>query len=182
MPAQGGTPLPGAAHGERGQGREEEISHFVCSFHDITQEKETARHIERLAYYDDLCDLYNRRSLTDIMQRTLQDPEWPVGALLLLDLDNFKSINDSLGHACGDLLLQAVVVRLKSLPQENLVLARTSGDEFALLFTALGQGYITAKILAEHFARELMGLFRAPSTSAITSCTAAPRGDQPLQR
>ncbi|QJT28153.1 EAL domain-containing protein [Aeromonas media] len=141
---------------------EDEISHFVCSFHDITQEKEAARHIERLAYYDDLCDLYNRRSLNDIMQRTLALPSGQWGALLLLDLDNFKSINDSLGHACGDLLLQAVVVRLKSLPQENLVLARTSGDEFALLFTALGQGYITAKILAEHFARELMGIFRLP--------------------
>lgn len=141
---------------------EDEISHFVCSFHDITQEKEAARHIERLAYYDDLCDLYNRRSLNDIMQRTLQTPNGQWGALLLLDLDNFKSINDSLGHACGDLLLQAVVVRLKSLPQENLVLARTSGDEFALLFTALGQGYITAKILAEHFARELMSIFRLP--------------------
>ncbi|WP_439841903.1 sensor domain-containing phosphodiesterase [Aeromonas taiwanensis] len=140
----------------------QEFSHFVCSFHDITQEKEAARYIERLAYYDDLCDLYNRRSLTDIMQRTLQAPNGQWGALLLLDLDNFKSINDSLGHASGDLLLQAVVVRLKSLPQENLVLARTSGDEFALLFTALGQGYVTAKILAEHFARELMGLFRAP--------------------
>lgn len=141
---------------------EDEISHFVCSFHDITQEKEAARHIERLAYYDDLCDLYNRRSLNDIMQRTLALPSGQWGALLLLDLDNFKSINDSLGNACGDLLLQAVVVRLKSLPQENLVLARTSGDEFALLFTALGQGYITAKILAEHFARELMGIFRLP--------------------
>ncbi|NEX80669.1 sensor domain-containing phosphodiesterase [Aeromonas rivipollensis] len=141
---------------------EDEISHFVCSFHDITQERETARHIERLAYYDDLCDLYNRRSLNDIMQRTLAIPNGQWGALLLLDLDNFKSINDSLGHACGDLLLQAVVVRLKSLPQENLVLARTSGDEFALLFTALGQGYVTAKILAEHFARELMSIFRLP--------------------
>lgn len=141
---------------------EGEISHFVCSFHDITQEREAARHIERLAYYDDLCDLYNRRSLNDIMQRTLAIPNGQWGALLLLDLDNFKSINDSLGHACGDLLLQAVVVRLKSLPQENLVLARTSGDEFALLFTALGQGYVTAKILAEHFARELMSIFRLP--------------------
>lgn len=139
-----------------------EISHFVCSFHDITSEKEAARHIERLAYYDDLSDLYNRRSLNDIMLRTLQSPSGQWGALLLLDLDNFKSINDSLGHACGDLLLQAVVARLKSLPQENLVLARTSGDEFALLFTALGQGYVTAKILAEHFARELMGIFRNP--------------------
>jgi diguanylate cyclase (GGDEF)-like protein/PAS domain S-box-containing protein len=139
-----------------------EISHFVCSFYDITEEKETARHIEQLAYYDDLSGLYNRRSLNDIMQRTLLAPSGQWGALLLLDLDNFKSVNDSLGHACGDLLLQAVVVRLKSLPQENLVLARTSGDEFALLFTALGQGYVTAKILAEHFARELMGMFRNP--------------------
>lgn len=141
---------------------QDEISHFVCSFHDISSEKAAAHHIERLAYYDDLCDLYNRRSLNDIMQRTLQNPTGQWGALLLLDLDNFKSVNDSLGHASGDLLLQAVVVRLKSLPQENLVLARTSGDEFALLFTALGQGYVTAKILAEHFARELMGMFRTP--------------------
>lgn len=139
-----------------------EISHFVCSFYDITQEKDAARHIEQLAYYDDLSGLYNRRSLNDIMQRTLLAPSGQWGALLLLDLDNFKSVNDSLGHACGDLLLQAVVERLKSLPQEDLVLARTSGDEFALLFTALGQGYVTAKILAEHFARELMGMFRNP--------------------
>ncbi|MFA7833400.1 EAL domain-containing protein [Aeromonas dhakensis] len=139
-----------------------ELSHYVCSFYDITQEKEAARHIEQLAYYDDLCGLYNRRSLNDIMQRTLQDASGQWGALLLVDLDNFKSINDSLGHACGDLLLQAVVERLKTLPQDNLVLARISGDEFALLFSALGQGYVTAKILAEHFARELMGLFRIP--------------------
>ena len=60
---------------------EDEISHFVCSFHDITQERETARHIERLAYYDDLCDLYNRRSLNDIMQRTLANPERAVGGI-----------------------------------------------------------------------------------------------------
>ncbi len=139
-----------------------EISHYVCSFYDISKEKEAARHIEQLAYYDDLCGLYNRRSLNDIMQRTLQEASGQWGALLLVDLDNFKSINDSLGHACGDLLLQAVVERLKGLPQDNLVLARISGDEFALLFTALGQGYVTAKILAEHFARELMGLFRIP--------------------
>ncbi|MFA7258372.1 MAG: EAL domain-containing protein, partial [Aeromonas bestiarum] len=139
-----------------------EFSHYVCSFYDITKEKDAARHIEQLAYYDDLCGLYNRRSLNDIMQRTLQAPSGQWGALLLVDLDNFKSINDSLGHACGDLLLQAVVERLKGLPQDNLVLARISGDEFALLFTALGQGYVTAKILAEHFARELMGLFRTP--------------------
>ncbi len=72
-----------------------EISHYVCSFYDISKEKEAARHIEQLAYYDDLCGLYNRRSLNDIMQRTLQEASGQWGALLLVDLDNFKSINDS---------------------------------------------------------------------------------------
>ncbi|MEL3926008.1 EAL domain-containing protein [Aeromonas enteropelogenes] len=142
-----------------GQG---EISHFICSFYDITQEKEAARHIEQLAYYDDLSGLYNRRSLNDALQRTLGESSGQWGALLLVDLDNFKSINDSLGHACGDQLLQAVVRRFRELPQDNLIQARISGDEFALLFTQLGQGEVTAKILAEHFARELMGLFRTP--------------------
>lgn len=139
-----------------------ELSHFICSFYDITQEKEAARHIEQLAYYDELCGLRNRRSLNTILQQTLSEPSGQWGALLLLDLDNFKSINDSLGHACGDQLLQAVVLRFQDLPQDNLVQARISGDEFALLFTQLGQGEVTAKILAEHFARELMGLFRTP--------------------
>ncbi|MFB2904212.1 EAL domain-containing protein [Aeromonas jandaei] len=139
-----------------------ELSHFICSFYDITEEKEAARHIEQLAYYDDLCGLHNRRSLNTILQRTLETSDGQWGALLLVDLDNFKSINDSLGHACGDLLLQAVVHRFRELPQDNLVQARISGDEFALLFTQLGQGEVTAKILAEHFARELMGLFRTP--------------------
>jgi len=139
-----------------------ELSHFICSFYDITQEKEAARHIEQLAYYDDLCGLHNRRSLNNILQETLSQGEGQWGALLLVDLDNFKSINDSLGHTCGDQLLQAVVKRFTELPQGNLVLARISGDEFALLFTRLGQGEVTAKILAEHFARELMGLFRTP--------------------
>ena len=139
-----------------------ELSHFICSFYDITQEKEAARHIEQLAYYDDLCGLHNRRSLNHILQQTLSASNGQWGALLLVDLDNFKSINDSLGHACGDLLLQAVVQRFRELPQDNLVQARISGDEFALLFTQLGQGEVTAKILAEHFARELMGLFRTP--------------------
>ncbi|WP_438405657.1 diguanylate cyclase domain-containing protein, partial [Aeromonas hydrophila] len=112
-----------------------EPSHFICSFYDITQEKEAARHIEQLAYYDDLCGLHNRRSLNHILQQTLSASNGQWGALLLVDLDNFKSINDSLGHACGDLLLQAVVQRFRELPQDNLVQARISGDEFALLFT-----------------------------------------------
>ena len=94
---------------------------------DITQEKETARHIERLAYYDDLCDLYNRRSLNDIMQRTLQTPSGRWGPCCCWIWTTSSRSTTPLGHACGDLLLQAVVVRLKSLPQENLVLARTSG-------------------------------------------------------
>ncbi|PJG60156.1 EAL domain-containing protein [Aeromonas cavernicola] len=138
------------------------VTHFICSFYDMTQEREAAKHIEQLAYYDDLSGLYNRRSFNQTLQATLNAANDQWGALLLVDLDNFKAINDSLGHACGDRLLQAVVARFQDLPQDNLVQARISGDEFALLFTQLGQGEVTAKILAEHFARELMRLFSTP--------------------
>ncbi|MGL4715164.1 MAG: sensor domain-containing phosphodiesterase [Aeromonas sp.] len=139
-----------------------DVSHFICSFCDISQEKEAARHIAQLVHYDDLCGLYNRRTLNEMLKQTLSTSDGQWGALLLIDIDNFKSINDSLGHACGDQLLQAVVTRFQALPQDNLIQARIGGDEFALLFTQLGQGEVTAKILAQHFARELIGLFRTP--------------------
>ncbi|MGY3927142.1 sensor domain-containing phosphodiesterase [Aeromonas simiae] len=138
------------------------LTHYVSSFHDLTEEREAQQHIERLAYYDDLTGLLNRRSMLTRLQQRLQEPHRQWGALLYIDLDNFKSVNDSLGHQRGDELLLAVVERLRELPQENLLLARSSGDEFQLLFTDLGQGQVAAKILAEHFAREVIRLFRQP--------------------
>lgn len=142
------------------------LTHYVCSFTDITQEREAQQYIQRLAYFDELTGLSNRSSMLANLKSTLQGQDGQWGALLHLDLDNFKAINDSLGHKAGDELLKAVVERLHSLPQENLVLGRSSGDEFLLLFTALGNGLVTAKILAEHFTREVIGLFRQPFTIA----------------
>ncbi|MFR9718102.1 EAL domain-containing protein [Aeromonas diversa] len=138
------------------------LTHYVGSFDDITEELVTKQRIERLAYFDDLTGLHNRRSLLLSLQQTLMAQSGQWGALLHMDLDNFKSINDSLGQQRGDELLRAVVERLGTLPQENLMIARSSGDEFLLLFSALGQGQVTAKILAEHFAREVQGRFRQP--------------------
>ncbi|MGL4249087.1 MAG: sensor domain-containing phosphodiesterase [Aeromonas sp.] len=138
------------------------LSHVICHFDDITQEKETARHIEQLTSQDDRCSLHNRSSFNHLLQHALSEEGGQWGALLRLNLDNVTSFNDSLGQTCDNLLQHAVITRVKALSQDNLTLTRLSGDEFALLFTRLGQGEITAKILAEHFARQLMALFRTP--------------------
>ncbi len=102
---------------------------------DITQQLEDKNRIEHLANYDALTDLPNRRLLLDRLNRCLAYSRryHHQGALLFLDLDNFKTINDSLGHSTGDLLLSNVARRLlKNLREEDTV-ARIGGDEFVIL-------------------------------------------------
>ena len=84
------------------------------------------------------------------------------GALLLLDIDHFKNINDSLGHAVGDQLLKAIVVRLQNNLGQKLLLARASADQFALLAKDLGSSLISARIQCEYLVQELSSLFSQP--------------------
>ncbi|WP_416397676.1 putative bifunctional diguanylate cyclase/phosphodiesterase [Allohahella sp. A8] len=112
-----------------------EAPHVLWLARDITARKRADEQIEQLAFYDPLTSLPNRRLLKDRLQSALDRAgrHHEYSALLFLDLDGFKRINDALGHAVGDQLLCAVVTRLKSLLREADTLSRLGGDEFIIL-------------------------------------------------
>lgn len=115
------------------------ISNYVATFTDISLRNEAKNKIERLAFYDPLTGLPNRRLLQDRLKPALASSQRSgrPGALLFIDLDNFKALNDTLGHNMGDLLLQRVAQRLESCVRENDIVARLGGDEFVVMLEDL---------------------------------------------
>ncbi len=115
------------------------ISHYVASFTDITREKEVADKIQSLAYYDPLTNLPNRRLFNDKMEKVLDllNRKKMSGALLFIDIDNFKTLNDTLGHDMGDLLLTLIAVRLVDCLRDYDTVARLGGDEFVVILEDL---------------------------------------------
>ena len=120
------------------QGR---TAHFVGVFHDITEAKRSQEQISYQAYHDALTGLPNRMLFNDRLRVALAQAQRRGRGLsiLFLDLDNFKTINDSLGHATGDLLLQQVAKRLVRWVREEDTVARLGGDEFIMLLSAVGE-------------------------------------------
>jgi len=116
------------------------IVHYISGFVDISQQKYDEERIERLAYYDPLTDLPNRVLLRDRLTRVLAAAQRNsrLAALLMLDLDRFKNINDSLGHSVGDAVLQAVAERLRSCVREADTVARLGGDEYIVVMADMG--------------------------------------------
>lgn len=110
------------------------------SIHDITERKKLENEIRQLAFYDVLTHLPNRRLLDDRLHQVLSTSKRHGGysALMFLDLDNFKSLNDSYGHALGDALLVDAAARLKKCVREMDTVARFGGDEFVILISELG--------------------------------------------
>ncbi len=117
-----------------------ETTHYLGVFADLSEKKQAETRLHRLAYYDVLTNLPNRLLLEERLKQALAAASSNnlLAAVLHLDLDRFKAINDTLGHASGDKLLQAVAERLTGNVRGSDTLARFSGDEFAVLLTDVG--------------------------------------------
>lgn len=131
---------------------------------DITERRAAQEEIERLAFYDPLTQLPNRRLLLDRIERELAEARRQnrYGALLFLDLDHFKQINDAHGHTAGDTLLLAVAAGLKSQLREVDTIARLGGDEFVVLLPGLAADATAAAAAARHVADKLRGALSQP--------------------
>ncbi|MDX2422343.1 MAG: EAL domain-containing protein [Amphritea sp.] len=134
-----------------------EVINFVSVFTDIAQRKQSEEEIHQLAFYDPLTRLPNRRLLIDRLQyaleKSLRSDQY--GALLFLDLDHFKIINDTKGHAIGDMLLIEVAHRLKNCVRKGDIVARLSGDEFVLVLEDLSKQPDDAATQAEQVAEKV---------------------------
>ena len=139
-------------------------THWIALGRDVTDTKNAEAEIRHLAYYDALTDLPNRRLLMDRLNQALLANNRYVrhGALLYLDLDHFKNLNDTAGHAVGDILLKLVAIRLLSQTREDDTVARMGGDEFVVMLKDLdgdaGEASSQAKIVAE----KILADFRRP--------------------
>ena len=118
----------------------DESPRFMVLSRDITERKVAAEEIQSLAFYDPLTGLPNRRLMMDKLKNILLASEnsGNDGALLFLDLDHFKTLNDTLGHDIGDLLLQQVASRLTACLREGDIIARLGGDEYVIILENLG--------------------------------------------
>jgi diguanylate cyclase (GGDEF)-like protein/PAS domain S-box-containing protein len=157
-----------AVRGEDGQ-----IRHFVGIFSDIGDHKRTGQEVERFAFYDTLTDLPNRTLFVERLKHALirsHRDAHPV-VLLYLDLDRFKSINDTLGHQTGDLLLQQVAERLRQIVRAHDTVARLGGDEFTVVLADMEDVPIaleTARRVADSIREQLARPFYVGGREVVT--------------
>lgn len=140
------------------------LTNYVGIFNDITKSMEAEAEIKHLAFYDPLTGLPNRRLLHDRLKQALvasarSDRQ---GALLFMDLDNFKTLNDTLGHHIGDLMLQQVAQRLESSVREGDTVARIGDDEFVVILEDLSEYPIQAATQTEAIADKILAIFKQP--------------------
>ncbi len=131
---------------------------------DITERKEAEAQIHSLAFYDPLTSLANRRLFLDRLQRAraINDRTENHGALMLLDLDHFKTLNDTQGHDAGDQLLVQVGERLQRCVRGHDTVARLGGDEFVVMVEGLGDDRVRAAQSAEQVAETVRNALDQP--------------------
>ncbi len=142
------------------KGRDGTIVNYVATLVDITSRKSAEEEIQHLAYYDSLTGLPNRRLLMDRLSQALVTSSRGKGggAILFLDLDHFKTLNDTLGHDVGDLLLKQVSERLTSCVREGDTVARIGGDEFVIMLEGLSDSIFEAARQAELICEKILSV------------------------
>jgi diguanylate cyclase (GGDEF)-like protein len=146
------------------KGSDGEVTHYVGTLIDITQRKAAEVKIEHLAFYDPLTQLPNRRLLLDRLQQALAAcaRSRRLGAILFIDLDDFKTVNDTQGHDVGDLLLQQVARRLLACVRAHDTVARLGGDEFVVMLEDLSKSPQEAATQAEIVGEKILAALAAP--------------------
>jgi diguanylate cyclase (GGDEF)-like protein/PAS domain S-box-containing protein len=137
---------------------------FVGVIRDITQRRQQEEEIQRLAFFDPLTQLPNRRLLMDRLKQALviSARSGQHGALMFLDLDHFKLLNDTLGHDLGDALLKQVAARLKTCVREGDTVARLGGDEFVVLLEGLSATSTDSAADADSVANKILVALSQP--------------------
>ncbi|MBU1777253.1 MAG: diguanylate cyclase, partial [Gammaproteobacteria bacterium] len=145
-------------------GKDGKVTNYVGTFVDFTDRKKAEEEIHHLAFYDTLSQLPNRRLLLDRLRQAVANSvrNRAGGALLFIDLDNFKTLNDTKGHDIGDLLLVEVAKRLQACVREGDTLARFGGDEFVLLLEGLSVDRAQAAVQAQGVGEKVLEALSRP--------------------
>lgn len=140
-----------------------EVTHYVGSHFDITARKQAEKQINDLAYFDQLTGLANRTLLLERLtthRRSFRNESY--SAMLFIDLDNFKRLNDTLGHGMGDALLRQVAQRIENCVRADDTVARLGGDEFVVLLFGLGESRAVATSLTQEIGQDILAATHEP--------------------
>ena len=158
---------------------QKELTNFVFTLSDITMKKAAEEQIKNLAFYDPLTKLPNRRLMLDRLEHALSScgRQKRLGAVLMIDLDNFKTLNDSYGHNIGDKLLRSVATRLESCMRKGDTVSRMGGDEFVVIIEGLDETILLEKQV-ETVAKKIITHLSEPYLLTHESNTNKPKAIQ----
>ena len=158
---------------------QKELTNFVFTLSDITMKKAAEEQIKNLAFYDPLTKLPNRRLMLDRLEHALSScgRQKRLGAVLMIDLDNFKTLNDSYGHNIGDKLLRSVATRLESCMRKGDTVSRMGGDEFVVIIEGLDETILLEKQV-ETVAKKIITHLSEPYLLTHESNTDKPKAIQ----
>ena len=141
-----------------------EVTHYQAIFYDITENKANEQHYKDLALLDPLTNLANRRVLHDHLNHAIATVRrhHHYNALIFIDLDNFKPLNDTYGHHLGDILLKEVATRLQSCTRDIDTVARLGGDEFVILLEEVGKDFDGSCKHVEKIGQTMLNLLNDP--------------------